>query len=92
MKTNVWMRVGAVMMLLAVLMSAVCAEDACNPQYTYHWTGKAGASYQSETLKYTIETTLINECKCYITKVWMQEPASQIRKATAEWEVGLLLP
>ena len=63
------------------------------PQRTYDWKGsKLVRSYQTETLKYTIETTSVSDCKLYVTKLWMQDPGRQIKKATATWEENLLLP
>ena len=29
---------------------------------------------------------------CYLSRIWVQDPARQIRKATAKWEEGLNLP
>lgn len=55
--------------------------------------------YDTETLKYTIEKcTLVNRSAdsgktvktvCYVTKVWVQEPARQIRKAISPWHEAI---
>lgn len=87
---NKLIRLLAAVLLLMLAVPSVWAEGT--PEYNYQWKGKQVASYQSDTLKFTMETTLINECKCYITKVWVQDPARQIRKATSTWKTDLLLP
>ena len=46
-------------------------------------------SYDSETLKYTMETCKVNGSKCYLTTVWMQDPGRQIRKAISPWHEAL---
>lgn len=39
-----------------------------------------------------MQTTSIEGCKCYITRVWMKYPGYQIKKATAVWEKDIQLP
>lgn len=46
-------------------------------------------SYDSETLKYTMEIVKLNGSKCYITTVWMRDPGRQIRKAISPWHESL---
>ena len=50
------------------------------------------ATYDAPTLKYTIESFLMNGERCYLTRVWMKEPVKQIRKATGEWGKTLEFP
>lgn len=54
--------------------------------------GKIVRTYDSETLKYTMEKFIMENELCYLTRVWVQDPSRQIRKATAEWEKGLNYP
>ena len=85
------------LLLLVMTAAFVCAAPAEERQtaqsqtdgaYTYKFK-EAGASYDTETLKYSIEVCLINGTKCYLTRIWMQEPGRQIRKATAKWRTSL---
>ena len=54
--------------------------------------GKIVRTYDSDTLMYTMEKFLMEGELCYLTRVWVQDPDRQIRKATAEWEKGLNYP
>ena len=47
------------------------------------------ASYESETVSYLIESFNMEGTKCILTRVWVQDPARQFRKANAEWGAGL---
>ena len=73
------------------LLCAALGEEALPPR-EYGFNHKAYRSYESETLKYKMETFTIHGVRCYLTKVWMQDPARQIRKATAEWKKNIMLP
>ena len=86
-------------LLLVLTLGAASAEglltpvDSTQPVYPYTWKGnKVVRRYETDTLKYTVETTSIQGCKCYVTKVWMKSPGQQIKKATAEWKVNIQLP
>lgn len=46
-------------------------------------------TYDAETLKYTLESCKVNGTKCYLTTVWVQDPARQIRKAISPWHKAL---
>ena len=76
---------------LLALAGAAGAEEVYPPR-EYEFTHKAYRSYDSETLKYRMETFKVHGIRCYLTKVWMQDPARQIRKATAEWKKNIMLP
>ena len=54
--------------------------------------GTMVVSYDTHTLKYTIESFLTNGERCYLTRIWMKDPAKQIRKATGKWRKGLEFP
>ena len=47
------------------------------------------AKYDSETLKYTLEEVKLNGTVCYVAKVWMADPARQIKKAISPWHESL---
>ena len=54
--------------------------------------GSMMVTYDAPTLKYTIETFLMNGEKCYLTRVWTKDPAKQIRKVTGKWKKTLEFP
>ena len=54
--------------------------------------GKITRTYDSPTLKYTTEKFVLEREVCYLSRIWVQDPARQIRKATAQWEEGLNWP
>ena len=84
---------------LVILMSLWTAaagqtegEDVYPPLEFENFTHKAYRSYDSETLKYKIETFQTKGCRCFLTKIWMAEPGKQIRKATAVWQKNIKAP
>ena len=55
--------------------------------------GRMVVTYDTPTLKYTIETFLMSGgVRCYLTRVWMKDPARQIRKVTGKWKKSLEFP
>ena len=48
--------------------------------------GRITRTYDSPTLKYTMEKFLMEGEICYLTRIWVQDPARQIRKATSKWK------
>ena len=58
------------------------------PPYTFTDVTRK-TTYDSPTLHYDIDTALVNGTKCYLTTIWMQDPARQIRKATSPWHVRI---
>ena len=45
--------------------------------------------YDTDTLKYTLEEVKMNGTVCYVTKIWMADPARQIKKAISPWHEKL---
>ena len=45
--------------------------------------GRIVRTYDSPTLKYTMEKFRMAREICYLTRIWVQDPARQIRKATS---------
>ena len=54
--------------------------------------GKITRTYDSPTLKYTVDKFLLDREICYLTRVWVSEPARQIRKATSAWKENVKPP
>ena len=79
--------------LLTLLQAGLCiAEAAAEPPAEYAFSKKTVRSYDSETLKYTVEKFKIDGVVCFLSKIWMQDPARQIRKATADWQKNIKRP
>lgn len=72
---------------IAVFVIPVFAS-AEEPAYTYRKIGDV-CSYESETLKYTVEDIRIDDTKVYLTRIWMENPGRQIRKAISPWHEHL---
>jgi len=54
--------------------------------------GKLIRTYDTPTLKYTMEKFLMEGEICWLTRIWVQDPGRQIRKATSQWKENLLYP
>ncbi len=80
----------AVMLLLLPVFS--CAGEESFPVRGYEFSGTVKRSYDSDTLKYTVESFRLYGERCYLSKIWMQDPGKQIRKATSEWRKNLIRP
>ena len=77
--------------LLLCLMCCVTAALAEEPadffdQAEAESIGRFIRDYDSPTLKYTMEKFLMEGEICYLTRIWVQDPARQIRKATSKWK------
>lgn len=77
------------MLLLCLALPAAALADA---PYSYGFSGEVVAAYDTETLKYSVESFTYENAACYVSKVWMADPGRQIKKGTANWEVDLELP
>lgn len=82
----------ACLLCLACLLPEAARGEEALPPREYEFDHKAYFSYDSDSLKYKIETFHIHGIRCYLTKVWMRDPGKQIRKATAAWKENIQLP
>ena len=80
------MRLTAFLILLCMLPLGAFSE--ASKEYTVS-RRKTEAVYDTDTLKYTIESLYLNQTKCYVTAVWMADPARQIKKAVSPWHKSL---
>ena len=76
------------LLLVCMLLSVTAAAEKPPVAYSYEKV-KDNTVYTSKTLRYSIETARIDTTKVYITRVWMQEPGRQIRKAISPWHQKL---
>lgn len=77
-------------LMLMLLCSSCLAETL--PVYDYTFQGRVHRVYESETLRFTLESFDYEGTLCYVTKLWMADPGRQIRKATGVWEESLAMP
>ena len=77
-----------ILLLCLALPAAALAEDF----YPYEFYGEVVAAYDTDTLRYSVQSFTYEGALCYATKVWMADPGRQIKKGTAHWEVDLALP
>ena len=94
----------SLMLCLLGLLPAAMAEEKAETEnvlpddYVYpveeyeNFTHKTTRTYDSETLKYRIETFKVKGCRCFLVKIWLQDPGKQIRKATAQWKKNIQFP
>ena len=93
-----WLCRGLVLVLclwgcLAASLGAAAEEKTVYPPETYAFQGaKVVRTYESETLKITVTRFYLDDVTCYLSKIWVQDPARQIRKVTAEWRKNIKLP
>lgn len=85
-------RLFCILLCLVLCPLPVFAEGNFFDEVEADSVGKIVRTYDSETLKYTMEKFIMENELCYLTRVWVQDPSRQIRKATAEWEKGLNYP
>ena len=79
-------------LLMLLLCLALPAAALADSPYSYGFSGEVVAAYDTETLKYSVESFTYENAACYVSKVWMADPGRQIKKGTANWEVDLELP
>ena len=83
-----------VFLLLTLAAAPVLGEGAGEvlPRREYAFSGRVVRTYDAPSLKYTVEKFRYGGILCYLSKIWMQDPSRQIRKATAEWKKNIMRP
>ncbi len=76
------------LVLLLLCMPLTALADL--PIHPYRTCGDTVAEHASDTLWWRIERTEVEGALCYLTKVCMLDPGTQIGKATADWEKNTL--
>lgn len=77
-------------LLMACMVIPALAEPL--PVATYAAQGEVKRTYDSDTLKVSLERFENDTILYYITKIWMADPGRQIKKATAPWRKKLHFP
>ena len=91
------MRRAAACLLACLLLISAAAYGEEEPVYFVqkaesNCIGTIQVAYDAPTLKYTIETFLMNGERCYLTRIWIKDPEKQIRKVTGKWKKSLEFP
>lgn len=82
-----------VLCLMLVLPAALAEEPASFLEDAQvQKFGRITRTYDSPTLKYTVDKFLLDREICYLTRVWVKEPGRQIRKATSDWKQNVMPP
>ena len=78
---------------LVLCLPVACAEeDAFLDTAEADSVGRIVRTYDSPTLKYQMEKFKMEGEICYLTRIWVQDPARQIRKATSHWKEDVMYP
>ena len=77
-------------LLLTVLVMMMTTLPATAESAAF--SGTIIHTYDSPTLRYTVEEFTLEGALCYLTRIWMADPGRQILKATAHWEKDLSYP
>lgn len=83
-----WKRALAALLLICLLPAAAFTAADTEKGYTYI-NQKELARYESETLTYTLSSCKMNGTVCYLTLLWMADPARQVKKAISPWHQAL---
>ena len=92
------MRRAACLLLCLLLFPLTApAEEEEEPKYFVSEAeadsfGRMFQTYDTPTLKYTMEVFTMEGEQCYLTRVWVRDPARQIRKVTSAWKKKLDFP
>ena len=78
----------ALIICLALFTAPAAAEGL--PEYPSF--GEVIRTYESETLTYTVEEFKIFGNVCYLSKIRVEDPLKQIKKATSAWKRNIQLP
>ena len=89
----IWMLVLLYALAPGMTASAFAEEtqEICPPR-EYAFAGAVKRTYDSPSLKYTVESFRLEKVLCYLSKIWVRDPGQQIKKGTAEWRKNIMLP
>ena len=87
-------RLLCILLFLMLCTTAVTAEEPVSffDDVEADSVGRIVRTYDSPTLKYSMEKFRMEGEICYLTRIWMQDPARQIRKATSPWKEDVKYP
>lgn len=84
---------GRIMKRLLALLTLLCllpVSGLAKETKVYEMTKRrVMTEYKTKTLKYTLEFCVVNGTECYLTTLWLADPARQIKKAISPWHKSL---
>ncbi|MBQ6562338.1 MAG: hypothetical protein IJL88_00400, partial [Clostridia bacterium] len=82
-------RIAAVLGASLLMISGALADGhlSVEPSQT---EGKVVRVYESSSLDFTVERFEYDGARCYLTRLWMEEPSRQIEKGTSTWRKNLM--
>ena len=91
---RLWYAEGEVMhmkrLLALLLLCCLLPLGAWAEEKAYEYTDRLLlAAYDSDTLKYEIHLVRLNDTTCYLTRLWLADPARQIKKVISPWHMDL---
>ena len=82
-------RIAAILGASLLMISGALADGhlSAEPSQT---EGKVVRVYESPSLDFTVERFEYDGARCYLTRLWMEEPSRQIEKGTSTWRKNLM--
>ncbi len=85
-------RLLCLLLCLLMLPLQAGAEESFFEEAEKDALGRIVRTYDSPTLKYQMEKFKMDNEICYVTRIWVQDPAKQIKKATSKWKEDVKYP
>ena len=85
-------RLLCLLLCLLILPLQAGAEESFFEAAEKDALGRIVRTFDSPTLKYQMEKFKMDNEICYLTRIWVQDPARQIRKATSNWKEDVKYP
>ncbi len=85
-------RLLCLLLCLLILPVQAGAEESFFEAAEKDALGRIVRTFDSPTLKYQMEKFKMDNEICYLTRIWVQDPARQIRKATSNWKEDVKYP
>lgn len=85
-------RLLCLLLCLLMLPLQAGAEESFFEEAEKDALGRIVRTYDSPTLKYQMEKFKMDNEICYVTRIWVQDPAKQIKKATSNWKEDVKYP
>ena len=85
-------RLLCLLLCLLMLPLPAGAEESFFEEAEKSALGRIVRTYDSPTLKYQMEKFKMDNEICYVTRIWVQDPAKQIKKATSNWKEDVKYP
>ena len=85
-------RLLCLLLCLLMLPLQAGAEESFFEEAEKDALGRIVRTFDSPTLKYQMEKFKMDNEICYVTRIWVKDPAKQIKKATSNWKEDVKYP